>query len=349
MTSVRQLTVIAILVIGGGFPPIRADDHAAGRQVTKPLERFEYLQIRMAIPVRITLYGPDESTANQAVARAYARFKELDRLLSNYDPDSELSRLCMHSGPGRPTPVSDELFAVLKHAERVSRATDGAFDVTVGPLTALWRRARRRKELPTEALRKAALAQVGWEQVKLDPKHRTVELKLEEMQLDLGGIAKGFAADEARRILAEQGLTRVLIDAGGDVVAGDPPPGADHWRIGIAPLDSARGTPERFLKLQNASVATSGDAVQHVEINGVRYSHIVDPRTGLGLTTPSSVTVVAPTGIQADSLASALSVLGPERGIEFLEQIDECECLIVTRDSHGQVRTLESSGMALSD
>ena len=343
LTPIRQSTPIAIVAICCLLQPVGADDQALPPLETKPLERFEYLQIRMAIPVRITVYAPDEATANQATNRAYARFKQLDRLLSDYDPDSELSRLCTRSRPGRPTPVSQELFALLRHAEQVSRLADGAFDVTVGPLTDLWRRARRRQELPAENERESALARVGWKRVTLNEDHTTVTLQHDTMRLDLGGIAKGFAADEARRILAKQGLNRALIDAGGDVVAGDPPPGADLWRIGIAPLDSARGEPSRFLGLRNASVATSGDASQHVEIDGVRYSHIVDPRTGLGLTTPSSVTVTAPTGVRADSLASAVSVLGPEKGIELIERLPGCECFIVTRESDDHVRTYESS------
>lgn len=344
MTTSRRMLAVAI-VCGGWLPqPLRAADCSLPKQAAKPLSRFEYLQIRMAIPVRITVYASEEAIANQAVEEAYARFKELDRLLSDYDQQSELSRLCAQSELGRPLAVSQELFTVLEHAGKVSRMTDGAFDVTVGPLTDLWRKTRRRKVLPAEPQRQAALSRVGWQHVTLFPERKMVELQKDNMQLDLGGIAKGFAADEARRVLAKHGLTRVLIDAGGDIVVGDPPPEAESWRIGIAPLDSARGTPSRYLSLRNVSVATSGDASQHVEIDGTRYSHLVDPRTGLGLTTPSSVTVIAPDGISADSLASAVSVLGPERGLELVERLRGTECFIVTRHAEEHVRTYASSG-----
>ncbi|MGE4001886.1 MAG: FAD:protein FMN transferase, partial [Planctomycetaceae bacterium] len=184
---------------------------------------------------------------------------------------------------------------------------------------------------------------VGYEQVQLDSLTQTVTLGQAGMRLDLGGIAKGYAADEALRVLQEHGIEHALIDAGGDIVTGQPPPGADGWRIGIAPLDAPDGDPQRFLRLGNAAVATSGDASQFVEIDGIRYSHIMDPRTGLGLTTRSSVTIVAPDGIAADSLASAVSVLGPERGLKLLRSIAGTDALIVVRDDSG-LRSWESPG-----
>jgi thiamine biosynthesis lipoprotein len=138
------------------------------------------------------------------------------------------------------------------------------------------------------------------------------------MLLDLGGIAKGYAADEAMSVLKWQGINRALIAAGGDIVVSRPPPGKRGWLIGIAPLEFNGKPPDDYLLLSDAAVSTSGDREQYVEIGGVRYSHIIDPRTGLGVTARSSVTVVAPTGIVADSLATAVSVLGPERGLELI-------------------------------
>lgn len=290
---------------------------AAGQDAQ--LERFEFQQIRMGVPFRLALYAPDEVSANRAARAAFRRVRHLNSVLSDYDPDSELSRLCRLSGPGRPVKVSDELLLVLSRSLALSRRTDGAFDVTVGPVVKLWRKARRNKTLPPADQLAAALDRVGYRQVRLDLEAGKVALMQEGMQLDLGGIAKGYAADEALRVLAEHGVTRALVDAGGDIVVGDPPPGKRGWTIGIASLDAPDGQPSRYLLLKNAAVATSGDAFQYIQIGGKRYSHLVDPQTGLGLTQRSSVTVIASDGITADSLASAVSVLGPHRGLELID------------------------------
>jgi FAD:protein FMN transferase len=343
----------------------------------RALQRYEFLQIRMGIPVSLVLYAPDQATANQASQAAYDRIRELDRIMSDYDPDSELMQLCTTASPGEPVSVSQDLMRVLSAAEDLSRETDGAFDVTVGPVTKLWRVARRRKQLPDPDRLREALESVGHEHLVLDRNRRRVTLLKEGMRLDLGGIAKGDAADQALKVLIERGVPRALIDAGGDIVAGDPPPDRDHWRIEIEPLHAAdeKGSeasepqtssprppvppsPDRGadaaplagsrrplrLRLTRSAVATSGDAYQHVEINGVRYSHLVDPNTGLGLTRPSSVTVIASTGMQADALASAVSVLSPDRGLELIEATPEAEAFIVKLDESGQPETYRSSG-----
>jgi thiamine biosynthesis lipoprotein len=309
------------------------------------LARYEFLQIRMAIPVHITVYAPSEAAANEASQAAYARIKQLDRLLSHFDPDSELSRVARDAVPGQPVPVSSELFTVLSHAESASTRSGGAFDVTVGPLMDLWRTTRRRQRLPDAATLAQARQLVGHHLLRLDEQRQTVAFEKRGMRLDLGGIAKGFAADEALRVLKTHGIDRALIDAGGDIVVGSPPPGAAGWKIGIAPLDAPEGEPQRFLTLANAAVATSGDAAQYIEIDGVRYSHLIDPQTGLGVTTRSSVTVVAPDGITADAWASAVSVLGPARGLKRLESIEAAAAFIVVSDESG-LRTYESPGFA---
>jgi len=341
--SFRWQTVVVGLLLWRALPLLAAGDPESP-QPPKSLSRFEFLQIRMAIPVRITVYAADEATANQATSAAYRRFKELDRSLSNYDPDSELSLLCRNAEPGVPHPVSDDLFAVLHGAERISKQSGGAFDATVGPLTEIWRKARRRQALPEDAVREAALSRVGWRQIRLNPDAQTVTLLQPGMRLDLGGIAKGYAADEALRAMAQHGVTIALIDAGGDVVAGDPPPGAAAWRVGIAPLGNPRGEPTEVVELANAAVATSGDAVQFVEIDGVRYSHILDPRTGVGVTTSSSVTVIADDGMTADGLASAISVMGPVCGLDLAGKLDGMEALIVSSTGDGSLERRASSG-----
>ena len=296
----------------------------------------------MAVPVKIVLYAPDAATATRAAKAALARIHQLNSILSDYDPKSELRRLCDTAAAGNGVPVSDDLWRVLHHARTASRSSDGAFDVTVGPVVRLWRRARRRRTLPSPERLDSARLLVDYRLVRLDPKRHAVELLKPGMRLDLGGIAKGYALDEALRVLKKTGTNRAMIDAGGDIVLGDPPPGRPGWRIGVAPLE-ADGPPSRVLVLSDVAVATSGDRWQFVEIGGRRYSHIVDPRTGMALTDHGSVTVVAPDGITADALASAVSVLGPEKGLKLIESTPGAAAFIV-RAPEGKIETYQSSG-----
>jgi thiamine biosynthesis lipoprotein len=265
-------------------------------------QRYEFTEPVMGTLARITLYAPDASVARGASDAAFARIRELDAIMSDYRDDSELMRLCRRP-TGEPVAVSRDLFRVLEHSQRVAAETDGAFDVTVGPLVRLWREARRQRQMPSTAAIDAARQCSGYRKLQLDRKVRTVTLETPGMLLDLGGIAKGYAADAALAVLRDRGFSRALVAIAGDIAAGDPPPGKDGWRIGIATTGEVR-------TLRNVSVSTSGDSEQFVEIAGVRYSHILDPRTGLGLKNQRTVSVIAPDGMTADSLATALSIPG---------------------------------------
>jgi FAD:protein FMN transferase len=313
---------------------------AIGSAKDRPLARYEFNQIQMGMPFRIVVYAPHEDSANAAVRAAYARIRELNGVMSDYDPDSELMKLCQTAGTGEAVRVSQDLQRVLSHALELSRKSDGAFDITVGPVVRLWRKARKTKQLPDPAELASARERVGYEQVRLDREAGTVELLKAGMQLDLGGIGVGFAVDEALAVLKQHGITRALIDGSGDIGVSDPPPGEAGWRIGIAPLEADR-EPSRYLILKNGAVTTSGDAYQFVEIDGRRYSHIVDPKTGLGLTERSSVTVIADNCTQADSYTKVVCVAGPERGLRLIDETPGMGAIVV-RLVKGRVEALES-------
>jgi thiamine biosynthesis lipoprotein len=271
------------------------------------LKRFHYAQIKMGVQARLVVYAPDEATAERACTAAYQRVSALEDSMSDYRPRSELLQLCARAGSG-PVKVSEELFYVLKKARELSEKTDGAFDVTVGPLVQLWRAARKTGKLPSAAALEQAKQLVGWRTLVLDERSGTVNLTKPGMRLDLGGIAKGYAGDQVLAVLKSFGITRALFEAGGDIVVGDPPPGKTGWPIDVEnPIGSAGR-----LKLANCAISTSGDTVQFVEIGGTRYSHVVDPRTGLGLTSHYAATIIAPAGIDSDALSTAACVLGPD-------------------------------------
>ncbi|MBI2824285.1 MAG: FAD:protein FMN transferase [Planctomycetia bacterium] len=285
----------------------------------------------MGMQFKVLLYAPDREAANRAAAAAFARIHQLNSVMSDYDPQSELSRLSDTAGQGRAIHTSQDLWNVLVKSQQLAEQTDGAFDITVGPYVKLWRRARREKEMPSRERLDEARAAVGYRFLRLDAAAHTAELLRPGMRLDLGGIAVGYAIDEALAVLANHGITRALVDGSGDIVVGEPPPGEKGWKIGVAPLEAKDGPASRHVVLHNCSVTTSGDVWQFVELGGKRYSHIVDPHTGLGLTDHSTVAVIAADGITADGLATAVSVLGPKRGMALVNSYPKAAAIIIQR------------------
>jgi thiamine biosynthesis lipoprotein len=208
---------------------------------------------------------------------------------------------------------------VLSRGVAIARASGGAFDPTTGPVVALWRRARDTAQLPDRDELERARALVGWRLVELDPGREAIRLTKAGMRLDLGGIAKGYILQQAMATLRGQGVPRALLAAGGDIVAGDPPPDARGWRIDVPGARPEFAT--RASALTGAALATSGPTAQYVVIAGTRYSHVIDPRTGLGSTSATVAHVIARDGATADALATALSVLGPERAAGLLASV----------------------------
>lgn len=297
------------------------------------LSRFEFAEVHMGTQFKIILYAKDERLARRAAQAAFQRIARLDAIMSDYNEASELSRLC-HNTPHKPVRISDDLFHILAISQQLAQKTDGAFDVTVGAVVRLWRRARRTGELPEADKIKQALAVTGYSLLHLDAKHQTAWSEREGVLLDLGGIAKGYAADAAMLVLEHCRIRSALIAAGGDIVVSYAPPGQRGWTIEIAPLKQA-GQAENSLIIANAAISTSGDTEQAVEKKGLRYSHIVDPRTGIGLTEPIVVTVIAKRGVDADSLATAVSVLGRERGLNLIDRTKGAAALLVKKTANG--------------
>ena len=263
-------------------------------------ERREFRELHMGVEVRIVLIEPDDANARAAARAAFDRIAELEDVMSDYRAESELRRLERRSGDW--VPVSQPLFDVLSRARSVSAATHGAFDPTIGPVVQLWREARRTKRLPAPTALDSARALVGWQRLGLDSVTRSVKFGVAGMRLDLGGIAKGYIVQQAVAVLRAHGVTRSMIAAGGDVATGDAPPGTNGWTLAVMT--------GRTLWSSNGCVSTSGPEPQSVSIDGVRYSHVVDPRTGLGLTTRWYAIVESKDCAVGDALATALTVLG---------------------------------------
>lgn len=287
-------------------------------------ERFEFEQIEMAVPVRMIVYAPSREIAEKATKEAYEMFSHLNGVMSDYDQESELIRVAQKGDTTTQwLDISDELYNVLAASRKYSEASCGAFEVSVSPIVQLWRRAKRLRRIPRQKEIEAAVERVGLEHWELScDTEKKIRFKRPGVRFDLGGIAKGYAVDRAFEILQKHGLKSCLVDAGGDMRLGDPPPNKDGWNIEFLHKNERKPdmTPQLY---SNIAIAASGDTFQHFILDGKRYSHIVDPRTGYPLTDSKSVTVFAETATRADAVASALSVLEKNLWNEFLKKFPE--------------------------
>ncbi|HEX2532404.1 MAG TPA: FAD:protein FMN transferase [Chitinophagaceae bacterium] len=272
-------------------------------------KRFTFTRPKMGAPFTIVLYAADEARAAALAGLAFARVDSFVSVLSDYDPGSEVNRLCATAGTGRYVPVSPLLWQVLAESRKAWNDSRGLFDVTAGPVTRLWRAARKAQRLPDPDEVAAALGRTGMEKLKLDRANQSVQLTVSGMQLDFGGIGQGLIAGEVIRLLQDSGIASALVNATGDIVCSGPPPGKEGWSVAINLPGEADRAWSPTLVLKNGAVTTSGDVFQYLEHNGVRYGHIVDPRTGYGVTHRRNVTVRARRGTDADWLATACSLL----------------------------------------
>jgi FAD:protein FMN transferase len=319
-----RLAAIAIVT------PVLAFGSAWLAAAPSTLVRVETSAPHMGTLVRIVLYAESRPAGEAAAAAALARIAALDARLSDYRDDSEVAALSRVAA-GVPVPLSDDLFAILDASEVLARRTGGAFDVTAGRLTHLWRRARRLNAWPNAARVAAARAAGGATKVRLDRRGRTATLAEAGIEIDAGGIAKGYAADEALRLLRERGHGAALVAIGGDIVAGDPPPGQTAWRVAIPGLAAAStnasasgataSDESHWIAVTHAAVSTSGDAEQWMTADGVRRSHVIDLRTGWPVTGRTGTSVVAARGIDADAVSTALGILDAEAGARLLETV----------------------------
>jgi len=256
----------------------------------------------MGCAVEITVEDADPVKARAAARAAQLELDRLDAMLSDWKQSSELS--AFNASGSLRAAVPSEMAEVTARALAVAQATDGRFDPTVAPLVTLWRTIKRAGGLPPANTLAETRACVGYHLLRVEGDELVRETPC--VRLDYGGIGKGYGAVRALRVLAEQGCSRALVAVAGDIAAGDPPTGRDGWTIEIAA--ESRSTDTESIVIANAAVSTSGGAAQFVEIDGVRYAHIVDPRTGLGATKLAQVTVVGPLDAAVDALGTALAL-----------------------------------------
>lgn len=263
---------------------------------------YSYREIHMGVAVELKFVAPTEAKAEEVARAVFARFAELEAIFSDYRADSEASRLAGHP-VGTAVQVSPEMFTVLTAAQEVWKASDRAFDVTAGPVVRLWRQTRTTGRTPPYSELSAALDQTGFQHVRLDAKRRTVTVLKDGVRLDFGGITKGYACDEAIRVFDRHGIASASVVAGGDMKVSGPPPGRRGWPVDVTGRDEP-------VELVHQAASGSGDTEQSVTVWGVRYSHIVDPRNGFGVSSRIQATVIGKEGLYTDPWATVLCING---------------------------------------
>ncbi len=298
----------------------------------------------MGSPFSIIFYSDDSLKATKLAAGCFSLVDSFNLIFSDYIDSSELSMLSASAGSNRANPVSPALFDMLQTAKSAFKQSNGAFDISIGPLSKLWRRMRKLKQFPQDSAVKGALKITGLKKLELDTIHRTALLKSPCMRLDLGGIAQGWIGEKVVQFLSGQGISHALINVSGDIIMTEAPPGTGGWSIGVNVPETKEELLNQTLLIQNKSVSTSGDAYQYTDHNGKRYSHIIDPRTGYGVTSQRNVTVIADDGTTADWLATACSILSISASKKLAEQL-HAEVLIA-QVKKGQLVFHATSGFA---
>jgi thiamine biosynthesis lipoprotein len=284
--------------------------------------RFTFTREKMGSPFDIILYDADSVHAVKIADEAFALVDSLVNIFSDYVDSSELNKLSNASGQKKYVAVTPALYDILLRSQKAHQLSNGAFDITIGPLVKLWRKARKEQQFPDTFSILKAKQLVGFYKLKIYPNSKSVKLMQPGMQLDLGGIAQGYIAEKVLHRLREHAIKRALINVSGDITMGDPPPGTKGWTIGINMPQRTEELQKKKLLLSNCSVSTSGDVYQYFEHNGKRYSHIIDPRTGYGITYQRNVTVIADDAATADWLATACCILALNKAKKLAKKMN---------------------------
>ncbi len=305
------------------------------------LIRFSFSEVAMGTQLKIIFYASDSLKANDISQVLFKKVKFLNTIFSDYDKNSELMQLCNTYETNKRVKVSDELFDILSQANKISQVSDGLFDVTVSPYTKLWRRAKKKHKLPTKQQLLQAKKVVDYKYIVLNDKDKTITFKKHRVQIDLGGIAKGYTSDKILKMLKNYNINQALIDFGGDITVGDPPPNKNGWNVELSYTNSLAHRISKTLLISNMSIATSGDYFQQFLIDNINYSHIIDPTTGLGITKSIQVTVIAKSGTLADSFASAFSVM-QKNDIESILKKNKDLHVFITTINYDSTKTWNS-------
>ena len=292
------------------------------------MSRFSFTESKMGAPFTIIFYSNDSIQAASIAKRCFALVDSFNFIFSDYIDSSELSKLSKSAGLNSlPVSLSPAMYDILIQSKKAFELSEGAFDITMGPLSKLWRKARRQHQFPADSTVKRIRNLIGFDKLVFDTLQKTIRLTQEGMQLDLGGIAQGYVAQKVINFLHSQGVNNALVNASGDIVVSGAPINKDGWVVGVNIPEKTDELLNQKLLLKNRAITTSGDAYQYIEKDGIRYSHIINPASGYGVTFQRNVTVIAADGTTADWLATACSILSLKKA-KKLASLLEAEVLI---------------------
>ena len=314
-------------------------------KVEAQLKRYTFAEPKMGSPFSIILYANDSLQATTLARQSFSLVDSFVIIFSDYIDSSELSKLSASAGlNASPVHISPALLDMLVASKTAFEKSGAAFDITVGPLIKLWRKARKTKVFPTKEMVLTAKQSTGFNNLVIDTLNKTASLKKPGMQLDLGGIAQGYIAQKVIDFLSAHQVSNALVNASGDIVVSGAPPETQGWVVGVNVPESKEELLPQKLLLQYKAVTTSGDAYQYMDHEGKRYSHITDPRTGYGVTYQRNVTVIAADGTTADWLATACSILSIKKAKLLATQM-QAEVLITTFKK-GRLKMYATKGFA---
>lgn len=290
----------------------------------------------------ITVVAKDSIEANDYIDAAVVEITRIEKLISSWDPASQTSEINRNAGI-KPVKVDEELYNLIGRSVEISKLTDGAFDISFASMDKIWKFDGSMTQMPSKEAIKQSVSKVGYQNIILDPENLTVFLKLEGMKIGFGAIGKGYAADKAKKLLIEKGVSGGIINASGDMNNWGTQPDGEFWKVAITnPMDKNKAF--ALLPLNENAVVTSGNYEKYVTFNNIRYTHIIDPRTGYPATGIISATVFAPKAEIADALATSIFVMGKDVGIDFINQLPKIECIII--DEKGEIFTSENIEIA---
>jgi thiamine biosynthesis lipoprotein len=291
----------------------------------------------------ITVVANNEAAGDEYIDLAISEIERIEHIISSWRPDSETSRIINAAGD-HPVHVSSELFDLIGRCLYISKITSGAFDITYAAMDKIWKFDGSMSAIPSSKEVEASVQLVGNQNVVLNEEEHTVFLKRKGMKIGFGAIGKGYSADCARRLMESNGVSGGIINASGDLTVWGTQPDGKSWLVGITnPLNKNKVF--SWFPLKRGAVVTSGDYEKFVVLNGHRYSHIIDPRTGYPTRGLVSTTVFAPRAELADALATAIFVMGKDVGLGFIGQVDGVDCVLVTDE--GEI--LKSGGIQFSN
>ncbi|MBV9989087.1 MAG: FAD:protein FMN transferase [Chitinophagaceae bacterium] len=298
---------------------------------TKVLIHRQSLKL-MGNRFEFSVVSDDAGWAAEKIGLAIAEVKRIEQLLTTFDPSSQTNQINNMAGIA-PVKVNREVLDLIARSLKISKLTQGAFDISYGSIDKkLWNFDRTMTALPDRLTARQMVCLINYRNVILDEKRCTVFLKERGMRIGFGGIGKGYAAEQAKKILLQQGVTSGIVNASGDLAAWGTQPDGQPWTIGIADPDAA-GQPFSYLNITDMSVATSGNYEKFVMIGGKKYSHTIDPKTGLPVTGIKSVTIISPDAEISDAMATPVTVMGIKAGLDMINQINGIGCVIIDDDN----------------